>query len=43
MSGCLMCGSEVEHYEFTLLCDKCEDKNLRYANEENDGENRGRK
>lgn len=31
---CLACGAPVQFYEFTSLCDDCEDANLRYAHEQ---------
>jgi hypothetical protein len=34
--GCIVCGGFVEFPEYTLLCNDCEDANLRYANEESD-------
>ena len=31
-TGCIVCGAPVEFPEFTLLCNKCDDDNVRYAN-----------
>jgi predicted nucleic acid-binding Zn ribbon protein len=33
-TGCIVCGAPVEFPEYTLLCNKCDDENLRYAEEQ---------
>lgn len=30
--GCIVCGRVVEHPEYTLLCDACDDAQLQWAN-----------
>jgi hypothetical protein len=33
-TGCIVCGAPVEFPEYTLLCNTCDEDNLKYAEEQ---------